>query len=68
MVSISTVSENSRFCVANFAILSDERRSHSKIVLLFNMKKNLAFENLKGLHLGFRKLKHFWYHSNLLLL
>ena len=27
------------FCVANFATLSDERRSHSKIFLLLNMDK-----------------------------
>ena len=36
------------FCVANFATLSDERISHSKIVKLFHMEKNLAFKNLKG--------------------
>ena len=48
------------FCVADFATLSDERRSRSKIFLLFIWIKNLALENLKGSHvrnfLGFRKL------------
>ena len=57
----NTVSENSRFCVADFSTLSDEKRSRSKIFLLFNMdKRTLRFENLKGLHvrkfLGSRKL------------
>ena len=44
------------FRVADFATLSDERRSRSKIFLLFDM----VFENLKGWHarnfLRFRKL------------
>ena len=48
------------FCVADFATLSDERRSRSKIFPLFIWIKNLAFENLKGSNvrnfLGFRKL------------
>ena len=51
------------FCVADFAMLSDERRLRSEVFLLFNIWiKNLAFENLKGSHvqnlLGFRKLKY----------
>ena len=48
------------FCVANFATLSDERRSRSKVFLLFIWIENLAFKNLKGSllrnFLGFRKL------------
>ena len=48
------------FCVADFATLSDERRSRSKLFPLFIWIKNLAFENLKDSNvrnfLGFRKL------------
>ena len=48
------------FCVADFATLSDERRSRSKIFPLFIWIKKVAFENLKGSNvrnfLGFRKL------------
>ena len=39
VVKTISVSENRRFSVANFATLSDERRSRSKIVLLFNTEK-----------------------------
>ena len=49
------------FCVADFATLSDETRSRSKIFPLFIWIKNLAFENLKGSNvrnfLEFRKLR-----------
>ena len=34
-----SVSENPRFSVADFATLSDDRRSRSKILLLFSMDK-----------------------------
>ena len=37
------------FCVADFATLSDERRSRSKIVLLFNVEKNLRVRKFEGL-------------------
>ena len=36
---VVSVSENPRFCGADFAMLSDERRSRSKPFLLFNMDK-----------------------------
>ena len=39
LMNTSPVSENPSFCVADFAILSDERRLRSKIVLLFNTDK-----------------------------
>ena len=52
------------FCVADFATLSDETRSRSKIFPLFIWIKEPCVENLKGSNvqnfLGFRKLiKHF---------
>ena len=34
------------FCVADFATLSDERRSRSKIVLLFNTDKRTLRSNI----------------------
>ena len=37
------------FCVANFATLSDERRSRSKTVLLFNTEKEPCVRNFEGL-------------------
>ena len=38
------------FCVADFATLSDERRSCSKIVLLFNMDKRTLRSKLYRAH------------------
>ena len=37
------------FCVADFATLSDERRSRSKIVILFNMDKRTLRSKFEGL-------------------
>ena len=37
------------FCVANFAKLSDERRSRSKIVLLLNKEKEPCVRKFEGL-------------------
>ena len=37
------------FCVADFATLSDERRSRSKIVLLFNVDKKPCVRKFEGL-------------------
>ena len=37
------------FCVADFATLSDERRSCSKIFLLFNMVKEPCVRKFEGL-------------------
>ena len=37
------------FCVPDFATLSDERRSRSKIVLLFNVDKKPCFRKFEGL-------------------
>ena len=49
------------FCVAEFATLSDERRSRSKIFLLFIWIKEPCIRKFEGPHvrnfLGFRKLK-----------
>ena len=47
---INTVSENQRFCVADFATLSDERRSRSKTVLLFNTDKRTLRSKIWGAH------------------
>ena len=43
------VLENARFCVADFATLSDERRSRSKIFLLFIWIKEFSFRKFEGL-------------------
>ena len=45
----SSVSENARFCVADFATLSDKRILHSKIVLLFNMDKRTLHSKFLGI-------------------
>ena len=37
------------FCVADFATLSDQRRSRSKIVLLFNVDKKPCVRKFEGL-------------------
>ena len=51
------------FCVANFAKPSDERKSHSKIFLLFNTEKEPCVRKFEGLAypkcLGFLKLSRF---------
>ena len=43
------VSENPSFCVADFATLSDERRSRSKIFLLFIWIKEPCVRQFEGL-------------------
>ena len=49
------------FCVADFAMLSDERRSHLKIFRLFIWINEICVQNLKGSNirnfLGLHKLK-----------
>ena len=49
------------FCVADFATLSDERRSRSEIIIQFNGGKRILRSNLKSSYvqkfLGFCKLK-----------
>ena len=45
----STVSENPSFRVADFTTLPDERRSRSKINLLFNMDKEPYFRKFEEL-------------------
>ena len=44
-----SVSENPSFFVADFATLSDERRSLSKIFRLFNMVKEPCVRKFEGL-------------------
>ena len=44
-----SVSENPRFCVADFATLSDGRRSRSKIFLLFIWIKEPCVRKFEGL-------------------
>ena len=63
-----TVSENQRFCVADFATLSDERRSRSKFFPLFIWMKESCVRKFEGLErsklLGISKTKT-WAHSHL---
>ena len=49
-IKISSVSENQGFCVADFTTLSDERRSRSKIFLLFNMDKRTLRSKIYRAH------------------
>ena len=68
----NTVSENPRFCVADFAKLSDERRSRSKIYLLFIWIKELCVRKFEGLArsklLGISQTEYFSTGHNLITL
>ena len=59
---LNTVSENRGFCVADFATLSGERRSRSKIFLLFICIKEPCVRKFEGLArskiLGISQTKH----------